>query len=95
MRRSQPLDDVGLNGIGVLVLIHHNILVLLIELAADLLVFRQELPEEYDQIIIVHEMIRLLMVCIGLQESFHVRHAFQELGILLTHEKIDRLLKVG
>ena len=94
MAVGEPFHDVGLNGVGILVFVHHDIAVLSAQTAPDHLMFGEKLSQEEKQIVVVHQLVLPLVLSVEFPESLDLGNMFEELRILFSHEVFDGPLEV-
>ncbi len=92
---GQPLYDIGLDGVGILVLVHHNVLVSLPQFLPDRRLLFEELAQIEDQIIVIHHLVAFLVPPVKVGEPVHDVEHVKELCIFLFHDLFERSAQVG
>ena len=85
--RGEPVHDLGLDGVGVLVFVHQHVAEAVGEIRGHLGGVGQELEPELEQVVVVHDVLRALLLGIGGVES---REAVADVGVLREVSR-DRL----
>ena len=92
---GKPPDNIGLNGIGILVLIHHDVAVLFRQLTARTTFPLQEVSQVDNQVVIIHELIFKFIFPVEFLQLFDLRNDLGKLDIFFRHEVVHGLLEIG
>ena len=94
LRRGKKINELGLDGVGVLILIDEDPLELLLVLLADAWLFVKELERFQQEIIEIHRVRLLLFLFVGFFDQLDGFEMMSKVGILGVKDVSDTLARI-
>ena len=89
MGEGEQTHQFGLEVVGVLVLVHHDVAVAGGEARAHVLMVGQEAAAFQEEVVVVHEAVLALFLVVGFGQAQQVDPLFQELGVVPGQDRFQ------